>query len=146
MLARLCACLDVPPSTGLPLSDGPTWHFIGQALLVAALFSLRAASSILMIVIMSIFRKLNSLFLRESKVACLNWSEKIHILNSFNYNDFSLLITLQGFPAAIQSAGISFVTTLPAPMIERAPIVTPLRIILSAPIHTSSSMVIGRCL
>jgi len=61
---------------------------------------------------------------------------------------FSLLIfnSLHGFPAAIQSAGISFVTTLPAPIMERAPIVTPLSIILFAPIHTSSSMVIGRCL
>ena len=32
------------------------------------------------------------------------------------------LITLQGFPAAITFAGISFVTTLPAPMILQSPI------------------------
>lgn len=40
------------------------------------------------------------------------------------------LIILQGFPAATQSAGILFVTTLPAPMMLRAPIVTPLRMML----------------
>ena len=50
---------------------------------------------------------------------------------------------LHGFPAAMQSEGIFLVTTLPAPMMERAPIVTPLRIIHFAPIQTSSSMVIG---
>ena len=50
---------------------------------------------------------------------------------------------LQGFPAAMQSEGMSFGTTLPAPMMERAPIVTPLRIMHFAPIQTSSSMVIG---
>ena len=46
----------------------------------------------------------------------------------FHY--FKSFITLHGFPAATQSAGILFVTTLPAPMILRAPIVTPLRMML----------------
>ena len=39
------------------------------------------------------------------------------------------LITLQGFPAAKQPAGISFVTTLPAPMMLFGPIVTPGKIV-----------------
>lgn len=46
------------------------------------------------------------------------------------------LITLQGLPPAIQLAGISVTTTLPAAMTLFSPIVTPLRIILLAPINT----------
>lgn len=38
-------------------------------------------------------------------------------------------IILQRLPPAIQFAGISLVTTEPAPMTECSPIVTPLRII-----------------
>lgn len=51
---------------------------------------------------------------------------------------FKYFITLQGLPAAIQSEGISFDTTLPPPIIEREPIVTPFNIILLVPISTSS--------
>lgn len=35
---------------------------------------------------------------------------------------YNFFITFAGFPAAMQSQGISFVTTLPAPIMERAPI------------------------
>ena len=49
---------------------------------------------------------------------------------------FIYFITLQGFPPAIQFAGISFVTTEPAPITECLPIVTPLRIIEFAPTRT----------
>lgn len=53
------------------------------------------------------------------------------------------LITLQGLPPAMQLAGMSFTTTLPAAIIEQRPIVTPLLIILRAPINTLSSIVTG---
>ena len=46
------------------------------------------------------------------------------------------LITLQGFPAAIQSAGMDFVTTLPLPIIVRSPMETPYNIIHRVPIKT----------
>lgn len=52
-------------------------------------------------------------------------------------------MTLQGFPAAILSAGIDLVTTLPAPITDLAPIVTPFKIMHLVPINTSSSMTIG---
>lgn len=47
-------------------------------------------------------------------------------------------MTLAGLPPAIQSLGILFTTTLPAAIIDRAPIVTPLPIMQSVPIKTSS--------
>ena len=46
-----------------------------------------------------------------------------------NHTYFKFFITLHGFPAATQSAGMFFVTTLPAPIILLDPIVTPLRMI-----------------
>ena len=48
------------------------------------------------------------------------------------------LITLQGFPPAIVSAGILLVTTLPAAIIDLSPIVTPFNIVQPVPIKTSS--------
>ena len=59
----------------------------------------------------------------------------------FHY--FKSFITLHGFPATTQSAGILFVTTLPAPMMLLAPIVTPLRMIEWTLTQTSSSITIG---
>jgi hypothetical protein len=53
------------------------------------------------------------------------------------------LITTAGFPAATQSAGTSFVTTDPAPITARSPMVTPLRMMLCAPMKTSSPMAMG---
>jgi hypothetical protein len=41
--------------------------------------------------------------------------------------------TRAGFPAATTSGGTSRVTTLPAPMTDRSPILTPGRITLPAP-------------
>lgn len=38
---------------------------------------------------------------------------------------FSFFITLAGLPTATESSGISFTTTLPAPMMLRSPMVTP---------------------
>jgi hypothetical protein len=52
-------------------------------------------------------------------------------------------MTLQGTPAATTPAGISLVTTLPAPITEPSPIVTPEHIVELAPIHTLSDIVIG---
>ena len=51
--------------------------------------------------------------------------------------------TLQGLPAATTPAGISFVTTLPAPMVVPSPMVTPGRIVTSPPSQTLSSSVMG---
>ena len=56
---------------------------------------------------------------------------------------FKFLITLAGLPTAIESSGISFVTTLPAPIMHRFPIVTPGQIIAPPPIQQSSPIVIG---
>ena len=42
----------------------------------------------------------------------------------------NILITLHGLPAAMQSAGMLFVTTLPAPIMLREPIVTPFSMML----------------
>jgi hypothetical protein len=52
-------------------------------------------------------------------------------------------ITRQGFPAANTPAGISFVTTLPAPMTDRSPILTPGQTMTPPPTHTSSPIVTG---
>ena len=52
-------------------------------------------------------------------------------------------ITLQGEPAAITPAGISFVTTLPAPITLPSPIETPPTTVTLAPSHTFSPSVIG---
>lgn len=49
----------------------------------------------------------------------------------------------QGTPAATTPAGMSRVTTLPAPMTEPFPMVTPPQTTALAPIHTSSSRVMG---
>ncbi len=51
--------------------------------------------------------------------------------------------TRQGLPAAITPAGTSFVTTLPAPITEPAPTVTPGHRIAPPPIQTSSPIVTG---
>ncbi len=52
-------------------------------------------------------------------------------------------ITRHGLPAAMTLAGISLVTTLPAPITVFSPIVTPGSTIAPPPIHTLSPMVIG---
>ena len=54
-----------------------------------------------------------------------------------------ILITRAGFPTAIAFAGMSFVTTEPAPTTAPFPIRTPLRTITPKPSQTSSSMMIG---
>ena len=52
-------------------------------------------------------------------------------------------MTLHGFPIATEFSGISFVTTLPAPITELSPMETPGSIITFAPIHTLFPTVIG---
>src|SRR5262249_20204933 len=47
-------------------------------------------------------------------------------------------ITRQGFPTANTPSGMSLVTTLPAPITERAPTLTPGQMIAPPPTHTSS--------
>ena len=49
----------------------------------------------------------------------------------------------QGTPAATTPAGMSWVTTLPAPMTEPLPMVTPPQTTALAPIQTFSSSVMG---
>lgn len=57
-----------------------------------------------------------------------------------------VLMTRQGLPTATLYAGISFTTTLPAPITEFSPIVTPGRMTEPPPIHTPSLMVTGRAM
>src|SRR5690606_8768893 len=52
-------------------------------------------------------------------------------------------ITRQGLPAAKTPSGTSRATTLPAPITEREPIVTPGRMIAPPPTHRSSPIVTG---
>src|SRR5687768_14418492 len=63
--------------------------------------------------------------------------------NAFYSFSFNSRITLQGLPAANTSAGISLVTTLPAPITLRSPMFTPGQITALPPTHTSSPMVMG---
>ena len=58
-------------------------------------------------------------------------------------DESSVLIILQGLPAANTSEGMSFVTTLPAPITVRSPILTPGQITALPPIQTSSPMAMG---
>ena len=55
----------------------------------------------------------------------------------------SLRITRQGTPAAITPAGISRVTTLPAPITLPSPIVTPPQTVTLEASHTLSPIVMG---
>ncbi len=52
-------------------------------------------------------------------------------------------MTLHGFPAARVFAGMSWVTTDPAPIVVLSPIVTPGKIIAPPPIHTLLPIVTG---
>ena len=52
-------------------------------------------------------------------------------------------MTRHGFPAANTPEGISFVTTLPAPITVLLPIVTPGRIVTFVVTHTFSPIVTG---
>ena len=52
-------------------------------------------------------------------------------------------MTRQGLPTAIESEGISLTTTLPAPMMQRSPMVTPGHTVTPPPNQQFSPMVIG---
>ena len=54
-----------------------------------------------------------------------------------------VLITLAGFPAAMQLAGIGLVTTLAAAITELSPIITPLSTITRLPSQTLLPMMTG---
>ncbi|KAL4736790.1 hypothetical protein BDV11DRAFT_207321 [Aspergillus similis] len=54
-----------------------------------------------------------------------------------------VFMTLQGLPTATENGGISFVTTLPAPIVHPSPILTPGRITTFPPIQQSSPMNTG---
>ena len=54
-----------------------------------------------------------------------------------------LRMTRHGFPTAIESEGMSWTTTLPAPMMQRSPIVTPGQTVTPPPSQQSSPMVIA---
>lgn len=56
---------------------------------------------------------------------------------------FSLFFTMAGQPAARESSGISFTTTLPAAMTQRFPMVTPGQTTTPPPNQQSSPMVMG---
>ena len=58
----------------------------------------------------------------------------------FPESELNRLITLHGFPTATEKGGILLITTLPAPICERFPIVTPAVTTELAPICASSSM------
>jgi serine/threonine protein kinase len=58
-------------------------------------------------------------------------------------SDQSLRMTRQGLPTATTRGGMSRVTTLPAPITDSAPIVTPGRTMTPPPSQTSSPIVIG---
>ena len=53
-------------------------------------------------------------------------------------------MTRHGFPTAIELAGISFVTTLPEPMTQLSPILTPGLTTVFPPIQTLFPIVIGK--
>lgn len=53
-------------------------------------------------------------------------------------------MTRAGFPTATLSEGMSFVTTLPAPITQRSPMVTPGQMIAPPPIQQSAPMVTGK--
>lgn len=53
------------------------------------------------------------------------------------------LTTCAGEPTATHRAGMSVVTTAPAPITAPSPMVTPGRMVTLPPIHTSSQMVTG---
>ena len=60
----------------------------------------------------------------------------------FTYSVISRM-TRQGLPAAKTPSGMSRVTTLPAPMTDREPIVTPGQRIAPPPTQTSEPILIG---
>ena len=62
--------------------------------------------------------------------------ERFPEVSYFHEKDYNSLITLQGFPTAIQFAGIDRVTTLPALMVLPSPIMTPGNMIEPLPIQT----------
>ncbi|KAI0552979.1 hypothetical protein F4679DRAFT_31919 [Xylaria curta] len=53
------------------------------------------------------------------------------------------LMTLAGFPTATMKGGMSLVTTLPAPIVQPRPMVTPAKTITFPPSQQSSPMIIG---
>ena len=61
----------------------------------------------------------------------------------YYFSGTSFLTTLHGFPAATTISGMSRFTTLPAPITEPFPIVTPGNMQECPPIHTSSHIVTG---
>lgn len=62
-----------------------------------------------------------------------------------SYSWLSILFTtFAGLPTAMLSEGMSFTTTLPAPMVTLSPIVTPGRIVTLPPIQQLSPILTGR--
>ena len=64
-----------------------------------------------------------------------------HDLNNIIYIFLILFITLAGTPTATRSLGISCVTTAPAPMTDRAPMVTPGRTITPVPRYVADPII-----
>lgn len=69
-----------------------------------------------------------------------NYYNSVTIKYSFIYK---VLITLHGLPTATLFSGISFVTTLPAPITQLSPIFTPGNTTTFPPIHTLFPTSIG---
>src|SRR3954454_13486096 len=72
---------------------------------------------------------------RESGGRLCQWGEAV-------YSVISLMIR-HGFPAANTPAGMSLVTTLPAPITVFGPIFTPGQMIAPPPTHTSEPILMG---
>ncbi len=66
--------------------------------------------------------------------------------SGFYFSSVTDRIVRQGLPTATTFAGISLVTTLPAPIIALSPMVTPGRTVTLPPNHTLLPMEIGRAI
>lgn len=86
-----------------------------------------------------------NLYLKGNRVegGIKSYSGVIGIIMSWNYS-LKRRFTTAGLPAARESAGMSRTTTLPAAMMERAPMLTPGHTVTPPPSQQSSPIVIGK--
>lgn len=90
---------------------------------------------------------ISSFLRRNKKTVSEIFADQGDFINSRYFSlsfSVSFRIILQGFPAARTFDGMSFVTTLPAPITVLSPIVTPGITVTLAPIQTLFPTVISR--